>query len=222
MKKTIALIASGIFTLLVIYFAFVIRDISSKSRKTVFHNSQKYMWLFNDSFKTRIDTSRVVGDEADSNFLYSFITKDGLYFFSIWEFTEFSKLDLENILFRKSIDLNHFELKSGSGFNPKAPPRPLIYVEYELPFEKSLTVNLNARSYLDHQIESDNYRGFLGRINKMSFSNKRGEHLVLFDYGEAEQLTLFILYKKNNSLYMILVNSKEKFNKTIINILNLE
>lgn len=55
----------------------------------------------------------------------------------------------------------------------------------------------------------------------MSFSNEKGEHLVLEDYKNVEQPTLFLVYKTKASFYIILINAEYKFDETIIKILNL-
>jgi hypothetical protein len=71
-------------------------------------------------------------------------------------------------------------------------------------------------------IDSVNYKGFYGKISRMAFSTKGGDHFVLFDYYGISEPTLFLINKKGSSLFFIIINSKVKFDESIINIFKLE
>jgi len=88
-------------------------------------------------------------------------------------------------------------------------------------FKNTINVNLDRYSTIKNSFETLNYKGFYGIINAMSFSNKNGKPLVLYSYtGEAEP-TLLLFYNGTQSLYLIIIDSKQPFDMSIINILNL-
>ncbi|MEI6349323.1 MAG: hypothetical protein WCP69_15360 [Bacteroidota bacterium] len=222
MKKIYVIILSGITAIIIGYFIYTISFSIFNARHVVFNNYQKYLWLFSDNVKNEIDTNFAIGEEGDYDSQYTYILKNRDYFFTIWEFNRLGNIDIAKIPINNNCNLDNLEIDLGEILNKNCPPFPMTKVKFKLPFQNHLIVNLNEHSFIEKPIESKNYRGFFGKINKMSFSNFVGEDLILFDYGKTDQLTLFIMYKKNNSFYIILINSKKIFDESIINILNLE
>ena len=101
-------------------------------------------------------------------------------------------------------------------------PSPEISISFELKFNNSFAVNLDKSSKIRKRIEGKNYVGFFGEIYKMSFCNSLGKNLVLFDYKREATPTLFLFYKYQGRLLVIIINSEKKFDENIINILNLK
>ena len=220
--KKIKFIVIGVFTLIVGYYLFGLTYAICYKHKTVFNNYKQYLWLFNDSIQNKIDTAFCIGSVRGSDSYYSYLFKDKQYCISIWEINDLSLLQLNTVRFVQNINIDNLDFNKGERFNLDVLPFPKITVQFKLPFQNHLTVNINERSVIEKPIESTNYRGFFGKINKMSFSSNEGEHLILFDYGNTEQSTLFLMYKKNNRSYVILINSEKKFDESVINLLNLE
>ena len=132
-------------------------------------------------------------------------------------------LNIRKVYFAKDVNLNSFlDDYFGVEYNKHLYPLPETYISYELPFNNSLKVNLDENCIIKKRIEGKNYRGFFGEILKMSLSNSQGKQLVLFDYKEGVTPTLFILYKHQGRFLVIIINSKEKFDESIIKILKLE
>ena len=82
-------------------------------------------------------------------------------------------------------------------------------------------VNLDSISEIYKTIDSNNYRAFLGKINKMSFSDYKSDHLILLEYKEPSKV-LYILYKARKSFFVIKVMSDIDFDENIIKIFDLK
>jgi hypothetical protein len=129
--------------------------------------------------------------------------------------------DFETISFNQNISIDAPVLYPAEKFNLGSKVRPEVTICSKLPFKDSLCVNINEESEIINLYRSEYYSGFFGNINKMLISNDKGENLILFDYGNRKQQTLFLFYKKNGSLFFILINSEKSIDESIINILNL-
>jgi len=220
MNKKIKLILSGIFALVLAYYGYKITIALIYKHSVEFHNYKKYLWLFNNSIKSEIDTIFCVSHTREDDIYYKYNYKD--FFISIWEIKDLDFVELKKINFSKNINLDNIEFSSGEILNKNLGTLPAITVQFKLPFNNFLNVNLNERTKIIKEIDSANYRGFFGNINKMSFTNKEFDNLILFDYGENMQQTLLLFYKKNYKFYLILVNSDKEFDESVINIFDLK
>lgn len=229
MSKTKAFFLSGIIAFLIFIIGSFIYTFSFKNHHTEFGNYKKYLWLINDTVKNDIDTFLCVGEVRDRDLYYSY--KLNNIFIGVWEFKDLKNIDLKNISLKNGIDLSDFKLTSGEDLNVKDNWVPKISVRHELPFNNSLNINLNSKSQIHKYINAENYKGFFGTINKLSFSNRVGEHLILLNYGNnvyedlrdfenGTEKTLFLMYKTKVSFYVIFVNSSEPFDENVINIFN--
>jgi len=186
------------------------------------HLPTTYLWLFNDSIKTDLDTMCTIGHVRRSDTYYDYMYKKKVYI-SIFEYQELMFLNIHNVSFAEDVNLNSFlDDFFGEEYNMSLYPTPETYISYELPFNNSLKVNFDENCIIKKRIEGKNYRGFFGEILKMSLSNSQGKHLVLFDYKEGVTQTLFLLYKHQGRFLVIIINSKENFDESIIKILKLE
>jgi len=186
------------------------------------HFPQKYLWLFNDSVKADLDTMCTIGHVRKSDTYYDYMYKKKVYI-SIFEYKALMFLNIHKVTFAKDVNMNSFfDDYFGVEYNMNLYPTPETYINFELPFNNSLKVNLDENCIIKKRIEGKNYRGFFGEIFKMSLSNSQGKKLVLFDYKEGVTQTLFLVYKYQGRFLVILINSKEKFDESIIKILKLE
>jgi hypothetical protein len=183
----------------------------------------KYLWILYDSVKQNVDSVFFVGLERKPDSFYEYIidNPDGKQFITICHLKNIDNADLETISFNQNISIDAAELFPAEKFNLESKVRPEVTICSKLPYKDSLSVNLNSESEIIKLYHSEYYSGFFGNINKMLISNDKGENLILFDYGHRKQQTLFLFYKKNGSLFFILVNSEKSIDESIMNILNL-
>ncbi len=219
MKKKYILYSLAI--IIVIYLSFKVGYIVSNSHNTE-SKAKTYLWLFKDSTINDLDTIVSIGHNRKSDIYYHYLYKTKIAI-SIFEYRELSRINIKNITFLHNVNLNNFlDGFSGEVYNMTLYPLPETSIMYELPFNNVFQVNLDASSTIKKRIEGKNYRGFFGKILRMSFSNSEGKHLVLFDYKREATPTLFLLYKYQGRFLVIMINSEEKFDESIINILKLE
>ena len=219
MKKKYGLYLLSI--LVVVYIIYKISYVVYYSHN-IEHFPQKYLWLFNDSVKADLDTMCTIGHVRKSDTYYDYMYKKKVYI-SIFEYKALMFLNIHKITFAKDVNLNSFfDDYFGVEYNKHLYPLPETYINFELPFNNSLKVNLDENCIIKKTIEGKNHRGFFGEILKMSLSNSQGKQLVLFEYKEGVTQTLFLLYKHQGRFLVIIINSKEKIDESVIKILKLE
>jgi hypothetical protein len=185
------------------------------------NNPQRYLWLFEDSVKNKVNNYYATGHVRENDIHYYY--KYNKTYITILEFKELSFIKMANVPFKLNVNLSNFKDEFvGETFNLDILPIPELSINIKLPFQNSFYVNLDPNSKIDKWIEGKNYRGFFGRILKMSFSNAQGKNLVIFNYKVEATPTLFLLYKHEGRFIVVLINSDDKFDESIINILKLE
>jgi hypothetical protein len=185
------------------------------------NNPQRYLWLFADSIKSSVNNYFSTGHIRENDIHYYY--KYNKTYITILEFKELSFIKAAKVPFELNVDFSNFKDKfTGETFNLDVLPIPEISINFKLPFHNSFRVNLDNNSQIIKWIEGKNYRGFFGNIFKMSFSNAQGEDLVLFNYKREATPTLFLIYKYEGRFIVIVINSDNTFDESIINILNLK
>ena len=204
------------------------------------YNKYRYMWLFKDNIRKNIDTiSAPIGLVRDKDLYYfygycktykqPFIEKDTVYayFIEFWEFKDLGEINLNNILIKsnKCFFNENFKLFS-EHLNPDWRLSNIPLVTSKLNFEfknKKMDVNIDDNAEVYKVINTNNYKGFFGRINKMSFSDTNGDVLIQFNYKNANR-TLFLMYKVQNSFFVIMVNCdyENLMDENVINMFNLK
>ena len=182
-------------------------------------NYKPYLWILKDSIKCNIDTSVFVGCIRERDILYNYIYKHD-YRICVWEFKDLEISDLKKMQINSNVNLDNKKIFSGEILNRRHSPE--ITVRYGPYFKHLININLDKFSKVEKSFESANYKGFFGTVNKMAFSDETGNNLVLFDYAKGQETNLLLLYKGNNSFYIIIVHSVIPFDEKIINILNLK
>ncbi|MEI8202172.1 MAG: hypothetical protein WCH34_04120 [Bacteroidota bacterium] len=219
LKKIFKIILRGVITIIVLFIGYSIFITVFYSYHTDMKNYNRYIWIFNDSTKANVDTFDFVGHVKKNNILYTYKLKNT--YILVWEFIDLSSIDLNKVVINKNINLDELKFYYGEIWNKDLLPLPKITVKYNLPFENIFEINLDENSKISKIINANNYKGFYGDISKMSLSNKKREYLILFDY-RYHQPTLFLSYKGHNSFFIIIINSENLFDESIINILNLK
>lgn len=216
MSKLSKIIISGIISLILTYVAYSIFVAIVYHHSTEWNNRERYLWLFNDSVKADLDPRYAVGDVRDSDILYYYLYKRN-YYIKVWEFKKVSIKQLDDIPINQNVLMNRYKLTSGEELHGI----PEIYVKFKIPFHDFISINLNEKSKILQNFQGENYRGFFGDINKMSLQNREGENLIMFDYKDKIEPTLFLLYQKSERFFVLVVNSKNPFDESIIGIFNL-
>jgi len=215
MKKKVII---GLILISVAYVMFNVYTVVKYMHHFDNETYKNYSFLLKDSVKKRMNPyfsgSYVGGLDIYNSINY----KD--FNITIWEFKDLNLTKLENTSINTNIKLNDVKIGSGEVINKKANPE--ISIKYGFTFKNRIKINLDESSKIIEKIDSINYKGFYGIINKMSFSDEKGEHLILFNYPQGKLPTLFLLYKTSESFYVIMIESDKQFDESIIHILNLK
>lgn len=214
-KITLIVVASLIGCYL-IYSVFII---AKYKHRTEMFNYKPYLWIFNDSVKSQVDTNRFVGSVRERDILYQYILENK-YYVSIWEFKDLSEVKLNEVSISDKVNLGSVNIIPREVINAKASPE--INIELGFSFNHSVSLNIDKHSEIIKTIETTAYKGFYGLVNKLSLSNEKGKHLIVFDYPGGNEPTLFLLYKTSAGFYVVFINSKNvPFDESILKLLNL-
>lgn len=180
---------------------------------------EPYMWIFNDSVKNDIDTTKFAASIKERDLLYQYMLHSG-YRVGIWEFKDLNRVDLEEIPMNKNVDLSQVNIIPREVLNYKASPE--INIELGFKFNNAIGINLDNYSKIITPIETQKYKGFYGIVNKLSLTDEKGKHLIVFDYPDGPSPMVFLLYRTNNGFYVIYIDSLNvPFDASIIHLLDL-
>ncbi|NOU60147.1 hypothetical protein [Marinifilum caeruleilacunae] len=218
MNKIIKIIVSGAIAIVMSYVVFFTYEIVVYAHSSSWEKWKEYTWLIKDAEKyVEIGHSNIRKRSVRSIIRYK---KD--YRITIWEFKDLGEIDLDNIFYNEKLTLDEVNIRSGEVFNPKGKSR--VKVKYGYSFNKRFKLHIDKRSEIHKRFEGTNYKGFSADIYKMSFSNRCGEHQILFDYQEKIP-SVVVLYKARGSFYVIIIDSSSPnypIHWTAINYLSLE
>jgi hypothetical protein len=130
----------------------------------------------------------------------------------IWEFENQGLV--ENITFNSNVNLSKIFVSELEVSDSKS------RVLDDIHFNGSVIINTDENSTIINKIDSLNYKGFFGRIKKMTVNNEE-KPLILYE-NENPLLTLFLVYKHEKSIILIEFSSARDFDKSIIDIFNLD
>jgi hypothetical protein len=183
------------------------------------NNYKPYLWIFKDSVKNDVDKDMFVGSIRERDILYQYILKNR-YHVSIWEFKDLSEIRLNEIPINCNVDLDDVNIMPYELLNKNESPE--ITTELGFSFSGSASLNIDKRSKIIKSIDTPKYKGFYGLVNKLSLSNEKGKHLIIFDYPSGNEPTLFLLYKTSTGFYVVFIDSNDgPFDESIIHVLNL-
>lgn len=218
------------------YILYFWGDYIVHSHSTDWKKWKEYTYLFDDSIIQEVDTflasSYLTQNDIYTNFHYipnsSGVTieekflynpKDTTYNVAFWEFKKLSHIKPKEVDIRTNQDLDMLKLKRGEVLNSKSDQRISIHFGFEY---KSMTINVDNHSKIEEYLSGTNYKGFIGSINRMSFSNEKDEHEIFFDYVPIQKQVMFLIYNKNDRFIVIIIDSEKQFDKSILKILNLK
>ncbi len=216
--KKIKILLISIPIIILGYYGFWAAYVFHYSYRTKFEYKPCF-WIFTDSAQKDVDKFCAGGSVRKTDSIYTYIYKDK-YFIEVWGIKALSDIDLKRIQFRQGLhlaDVKFFTfqtLDAGSFCETTVNLGPF--------FKDTFNVDLDAGSKINKVIENENYRGFYGTVKKMAFENEEGDFLAFVDYPARPWETLFLMYKSNDSFYIIIVNAKVHFDESIIDIFNLK
>lgn len=191
---------------------------------TTFSPPKDYLWLFKDSTKTYVDNRFAFSYYKESDYQNSYCYKNQ-YTITIWEFNALHSFELKDASINLNVNLQDIDISYGKGeiLNSKSNPKTVI--KYGTTFNSKINISLDNNSSILKDIESKNYKGFYGIVNRMAFTNEKDEDYIQFVYPEERIPTLLLLYKSSKGFYIIIVeshNAKYTFDETFTEIFNLK
>lgn len=223
-----------------LFIAYAVYFVVDAAINVHYFNARKwkeYIQLFQDSIVQDVDTltacSNVKRKDIYTSFNYvpglSLVDKDEriffrgrnapIYFVVFWEFKSLSNFPVDSVEFRFNQSLEHLKLKRGEVFEPKSEEPVSINFGFKY---KKINVNVdNQSSILNASIKGRNYKGFFGKLNRISFSNEKEKHEIFIDYYPKKPV-LFLVANKDARFYLITISCNKKFDESIVKILNLE
>ena len=126
--------------------------------------------------------------------------KDTVFFVTFWAFKE----------------LDHMKVGRGEVLEPHS--RLPVSIRYGYKYN-DITINVYNKSDNIKLINGKNYKGFLGDLNRVSFSNEKEDHDIFIDYKPKRPI-LFLVAKIDSALYLITINSEIKFDESILSIID--
>ena len=224
--KTVIKIIILLFVLYLLYFVYVTYWYSHD-----WEACKQYMWFFKNSIRNDIDPPGYsicfsLVKKSDVYNIFHYVHDRDMYPIHIWEFKDLGNADINKMNINQHIDFSDIRFRSKEILNSNSSVP--VTIKYGFAFHNTMSINLDGLSKIDGTFSGPNYKGFYGSINKMSFSNEKGEHQIIFDYTDKPYKTsfsptVFLLYKGHQSFYVIIINSKQPFkDASIISILNLQ
>lgn len=218
MKRAIIVISICLITLIVGYYPVKFIYAFIQSHSLLQTKYKEHLWLVKDSVKKDFNKFCSYSLSKDRDIWSHFIYKKN-YYITVWEFKDLGLLNLQEVSVNFNKPLN--TLTSDGNGETFAGGNPEVQVRYGYKLGSKLSINLDKDSRVIKRIVSSNYSGFYGVINRMGFESGENENFALFDYPKGPMNTLLILYKKNGSLYVLILESKRPIDESWISIFNL-
>lgn len=216
--KTYLLIAIPLS--IVFYFIIYIR---TNTHHSSWDNQKEYLWLFTDSAIKDIDPHFQGSWVKDNDILCHFIYKEH-FLVSIWHFDDLDKIKLTDAVINYDKSTQDIDIMYGKGEVLNSKSSLQTAVRFGRNFDNRINVNLSKNSTIQDTFQSSSYKGFLGTIDGMSFTNSKFEDYIYFRYPDGRMQTLLVLYKSARGFFIIQVETNDpeiSINKELVNIFNL-
>jgi hypothetical protein len=236
MDKRLKYLLRAVAVVIVGYIIYFIGDFMIYGHSTEREKWNEYICLFDDSVIQNVDTFLAVSDVTRNDVLtmfryisndsgkkgrekFNYNPKDTSYNVVFWEFKKLSHVKVNEVDIRSNQNLENLKLSGGEILNSKSEQRISINFGFEY---VRMIVNVDNHSKVNKYIKGKNYKGFIGSINRMSFSNENNEHEIFIDYVPFQKQVLFLIYNSNDRFYIIIIDSDKYFDESIMRILNLK
>ncbi len=232
-KKQVILLIVSLFLIYIFYTVYGFKKYGYSLNQEV---TNEYLFLFTDSIlqSNKFDVSV---SYVNKNNVYTFLPyvtqidtvllsdtryildKRKRYGFRFWEFMSLSEIELPEIDIFTDMDLNSLKVYQGEVLNAKSVP---ISIKYGHRFNERIHINVDNQSTIYRYINGDNYKGFIGNLNRISFSNEKNKHIVFIDFYWRD--VLFLLLKKDGRFFIIMVTAHKDLpvDENLLKFLNLE
>jgi hypothetical protein len=222
MRKKITILVLIILFVIICYVGYAIAMFRIYSHRNGITNYKLLLEVFKEKEKCRIDSSilkfkgSVGKDDVIFNYIYS---KD--YYILIWKFLNNRGQNLDNIKINEGIDLNNINFYYGEIINKNLYYLPELNIKLGFSLKNTINININKNSAILRTFQYENYKGFYGIINEISFNDEKNKPQALLSYRSGHEPTILLFYTTPNNFYIIVINSKKQFDESILKILQL-
>lgn len=199
--------------------------------------SEKYYPLFNFEFIEHIDLLNTITYSSRDNIITFFPFyphkdakkriydnpahfSDTLYSISILEFKHLNQLSLNDIVINYKENLNLISTNytwESLGAESNIPVSFKYGVRYH-----NFKINLDRKNKTLSDINGKYYKGFIGMPERVVISNQDNTPGIIFEHIPPWHHALYLIYNKDDLLYLIRIQSKTSLNNNILEIFNLE
>ena len=227
MKKLIAIIIAilvGLFTYNVLFPVISLFAFGHNKNLSHIHINENSP-LINKSEISRID-SFSTGSYSSGDEYRQFWYQNKKYYIIIWKFYNVKNEIIDGFSFEQYSESASSEFPEIDDEVLNLGYKPLkVSCSFFHDFEGA-KLKFGNFTKIQNQFQTDRYKGFIGTVDKMCIVNKNGEPEILFNYFGKPFLTLFVVYKKGDDLYFVIVTPTDgnqlPITKDMINIFNLE
>jgi hypothetical protein len=165
-------------------------------------NSDRYHYLIKSSSKNDLKLL-ISGGRRDKGWIYTYDYKDQ-YRITIWEIFGFNHLNLDDFILLQRI--NPLE-RQKSYQNIEVGKNPEINLKFKTCMDLSNKVKIvfAADSGLCDSLNLMKYISFCGKTRKILFINESNEQQINVSFGKKAVPVDLVIYKKANSLFLILI-----------------
>jgi hypothetical protein len=185
------------------------------------NDADRYIWVFTDSASKKIDKFFTVGLVGRNDCKYNYLCNKDTYI-DVWDFHSLSEAGMDDIFIYYNREIDDADICCGEVLDKDLNPCPIVTVQFGFKFKKHMAITVGRDSEVLEKVRGKNYKGFIGYIDRITLSTLDDDQLVKFDFSDKKELTLFIVCKKNGHLMLIRINSSKPFDRSILNILDLQ
>ena len=206
-----------LLSVIIVYLCLFIYEVVKYGHSFDSEYSKNYLWLFSDSSKKTID-NRFSYSCIGSRDVYSIFHMKNLTV-TVWDFKDLKHFSSTNFRIFKAKNLFQYNITSGEVLDSKS----------DIPVSIEFGAELNKMSafYDEHsksikKFENTNYKGFYGIVNKVSLNDEFGKAKIVISYAKNSANVLLLYYNSSKGSFIIIVDSKEPIDETVLKIFNFE
>lgn len=176
------------------------------SYSIIFDSGNRCRHLFQDSISNDLNCFYSSGNANGANYAYKYKNR---YRFMVWELGDFRNVELNNVKYYKTsnpLKINSSVIgRNEIGGNPDIQIKDIICFQAD----KKISLLLGDGSNIKTEIDSVNCKIYLCELNEFSIENDAGEVQMIISYETIPAYTVLIMLKKNDTFFLISINSYE-------------